>query len=161
MNKIFAYLISFFILFIVATLPSNAMRSIQTPWYKCIRSDITPPNYVFPIVWTTLYTFLAIVLAQIFLYDPKQANKQQQKSWLLLLFAVNLILNILWSFVYFQYKNQPLAYLILLSIIGSTLAILYYTYQTLPLWVFYLIVPYYLWTCFALVLSTVSLFKKC
>ena len=32
----------------------------NTLWFRCIKSDITPPNYIFPIVWTILYILLGI-----------------------------------------------------------------------------------------------------
>ena len=156
MKPLLAYTISAILLFLTATIPSPFMRSIQTPWYQCIRSKITPPNYVFPIVWTILYILLAIVLANIFLLP-----NTNQKTILLILFFTNLLLNILWSYFYFYLKSQPIAYLILIALIATTLAILYYAYKLLPLNIFYMILPYYLWTCFALVLSTTTLNKKC
>lgn len=156
MNSTISYILSFFLLFLTATLPTNAMKSIQTPWYKCIRSKITPPNFVFPIVWTILYILIAIALAQVF-----QMSSSQNSTILIILFIINLILNVVWSIVYFGFKNSQMAYLILLTLIGITLSIMYYTYKILPLWVTYILMPYYLWLCFALLLSTVSLYTKC
>ena len=156
MKPILAYTISFTLLFLTAIIPSPFMRSINTQWYQCIKSKITPPNYVFPIVWTTLYFLLAIVLANIFLL-PNTKNK----ITLIILFLFNLLFNILWSYFYFYLKSQPIAYLTLITLIATTLAILYYAYKLLPLNIFYMILPYYLWTCFALVLSTTTLNKRC
>jgi tryptophan-rich sensory protein len=156
MQQVLSYIISFAILTLVATIPSKAMRSIQTPWYQCVKSKLTPPNYVFPIVWTTLYALLAITLAQVF-----NAPQSNNKTILLALFAINLALNPIWSFAYFQYKMPYISLGILLALIGTTLAILYYTYKTLPLWISILIIPYYLWLSFALLLSTVSLNANC
>ena len=156
MKVIEAYITSFLILFLTATIPSHFMRSIQTPWYQCIKSKITPPNYVFPIVWTILYILLAIVLANIFLLP-----NTRKKTILIFFFSINLFLNILWSYFYFYIKSQPIAYLILISLISTTLAIIYYAYKLLPLNIFYMILPYYLWTCFAFVLSTITLNKSC
>ena len=156
MKPILAYTIAFTLLFLTTIIPSPFMRSINTQWYQCIKSKITPHNYVFPIVWTTLYFLLAIVLANILLLPPTQ-----QKTILISLFITNLALNILWSYFYFYLKSQPIAYLTLLTLIATTLAILYYAYKLLPTNIFYMILPYYLWTCFALVLSTTTLNKKC
>ena len=157
MQTIISYLFSFLILATIAILPTNAIRSIQTPWYQCVKSRLTPPNYVFPIVWTTLYALLAVALAQVLQLN----NTTPNKSLLLILFMINLILNPLWSISYFQYKMPYLALTILLAILGSTLAIIYYSYHTMPLWVTFLFIPYYLWLTFALILSTVSINEKC
>jgi tryptophan-rich sensory protein len=156
MNKIHAFLIAIITMLIVMYLPSGVMKSVNTAWYRCIRSDITPPNYVFPIVWTLLYILIGIVFSKILLL-----SESKQKNILLFLFVINLILNVSWSFAYFGLKNSILAYIILLFLIGTTLMIIYYIYKLLPLWVIYLYIPYYLWICFALVLSTVSIDKIC
>lgn len=161
MQPMYAYMLSFFILFLTATIPSGAMKSIKTPWYKCIRTELTPPNYVFPIVWTILYFLLAIVLAQIFIREDDE-HDLLSGSILVWIFLINLALNIIWSFVYFYYKHQPLAYAILLAIIGTALTIIYHLYKLkYPLWTVYSMLLYYVWLCFALILSTLSLYKNC
>lgn len=38
---------------------------VDTQWYECIKPNITPPKYIFPIVWTILYILLAIILKNI------------------------------------------------------------------------------------------------
>ena len=68
----------------------------NTDWYKCIRSDITPPNYVFPLVWTFLYVLLGISFKKIL--DSKN-------NLLISLFIINLLLNITWTYFYF-YKKE-------------------------------------------------------
>jgi tryptophan-rich sensory protein len=160
MDTYLAYIIAFLTVFIVQVIPSGTMKTVKSPWYQCIRPSITPPNFVFPIVWTTLYILIAIALAQ---------TLMRKKSWksfssidvLLLLYAFNLILNVLWSFAYFGNKDVFLALVILILMVISTVAILKYTYDLLPSWVVYILLPYFLWTCFAGVLNTLSLYKKC
>ena len=59
--------------------------NVNTKWYKCIRSDLTPPNYVFPIVWTFLYILLGISFKKIL---------DSEDKILIGLFITNLLLNI-------------------------------------------------------------------
>jgi tryptophan-rich sensory protein len=40
-------------------------KNVNTKWYDCIKPIITPPNYVFPIVWTILYILLFFVFKNI------------------------------------------------------------------------------------------------
>ena len=39
--------------------------NVNIQWYECIKPNITPPKYIFPIVWTILYILLAIILKNI------------------------------------------------------------------------------------------------
>ena len=172
-----AYLISFAIVSIVMALPNQVtMRSVNSPWYKCIRASFTPPKYVFPIVWTTLYIFIAITLAQTLLL--KESNTKlirtassrvswledfipNTKSGLLGLYAFNLILNVAWSFAFFGEHNVLGAFIILLALIVSGGMILWKSQRVLPPWVSYLLVPYVAWLCFAGLLNGASLLKTC
>jgi translocator protein len=152
-----AYLISFAIVSIVMALPNQVtMRSVNSSWYTCTRASFTPPKYVFPIVWTTLYIFIAITLAQTLLL-----KESDTKSRLLGLYAFNLILNVAWSFAFFGEHNVLGAFIILLALIGSAGMILWKSRHVLPPWVSYLLVPYIAWLCFAGVLNGASLFKNC
>ena len=58
--------------------------NVNTEWYKCIRSDLTPPNYVFPLVWTFLYVLLGISFKKIL---------DSEDKILIGLFITNLLLN--------------------------------------------------------------------
>ncbi len=152
-----AYLISFAIVSIVMALPNKVtMRSVNSSWYTCTRASFTPPKYVFPIVWTTLYIFIAITLAQTLLLKESDTKYQ-----LLGLYAFNLILNVAWSFAFFGEHNVLGAFIILLALIGSAGMILWKSRRVLPAWVSYLLVPYVAWLCFAGVLNGSSLLKNC
>lgn len=152
-----AYIISFAIVSVVMALPNQVtMRSVNSPWYKCIRASFTPPKYVFPIVWTTLYIFIAITLAQTLLL-----KESDTKSRLLGLYAFNLILNVAWSFAFFGEHNVLGAFIILLALIVSGSMILWKSRRVLPPWVSYLLVPYIAWLCFAGILNGASLLKTC
>jgi tryptophan-rich sensory protein len=157
MHTPIAYLISFAIVSIVMALPNQVtMRSVNSPWYTCTRASFTPPKFVFPIVWTTLYIFIAITLAQTILL-----KESDTKSRLLGLYAFNLILNVAWSFAFFGEHNVLGAFIILLALIGSAGMILWKSRRVLPPWVSYLLVPYVAWLCFAGVLNGASLLNNC
>ena len=157
MSKYLAYFTAFVIMFSVMYIPNNiTINAVNSPWYRCIRPEITPPNYVFPIVWTTLYILIGIALAQTLLL-PETPVKYK----MLLLYFVNLTCNVLWSFLYFKQQELMSAFLVLLLIIITTAFILYYTYNTLPRWVFNILIPYQSWILFAAVLNYLSMGKKC
>lgn len=156
MNTVNAYLWAIAIMVVVMILPSNTMGTVNSSWYKCIRPSITPPNYVFPVVWTILYILIGIALAQTLLLGDSW-----QRNILLCLYAFNLATNVLWSFAYFGNRDVVLALVILLFIIVSAIFILLYTYYLLPLWVFIILLPYMCWICFAALLNALSIGKNC
>jgi tryptophan-rich sensory protein len=155
MEKIIAYLRAFVAMVIVMFIPNTVtMDAVKSSWYERIRPALTPPNYVFPIVWTILYILIGIALAQTLLLTDSVT-----KTVLLWLYLFNLSMNVLWSLVYFGNRDVLSALFILLAIVTSTVFILYYTYLTLPIWVFAILIPYQAWILFAAFLNTSSALK--
>lgn len=118
-------------------------KNVNTKWYDCIKSNITPPKYVFPIVWTILYVLLFFVFKNIL---------ESKNLFLIILFSINLLLNIFWTYYYFNQKNVKNAFLIIILIIISSIIILYKTKNKLYL-------PYVLWIGFASYLNYLSIDK--
>ena len=118
-------------------------KNVKTNWYNCIKPSITPPKYIFPIVWTILYILLFFVFKNIL--DSK--NKQ-----IILLFSINLLLNILWTYVYFSQKDVDTSFLVILLILITSIVILFKTKNKLYL-------PYVLWIGFASYLNYLSIDK--
>lgn len=144
-----AYVVSFIVILIVALLPSRVMVATQSPWYECVRPSVAPPNYVFPIAWSILYVLIAIALAQI-LHMQSSVTKTTLVMWL----SVNLVLNVLWSFVFFGVRRVRWAFIVLLGIIVSLVAIFVVGWTGgVNKGVLALLVPYGAWLLFALVLN--------
>ena len=144
------YSLSVAIVLMVATIPSLFMDTKST-WYECIRPSITPPNIVFPITWTLLYTMIAVVLAQMFVLPAP--------TLVISVFLINLALNVVWSFAYFYMRRISLALIILLMIWLTTLYLVVQAFLLFPSrkWVGFLLLPYLFWITFATVLNGISL----
>lgn len=122
--------------------------SVKSEWYQSIKPSITPPNYVFPIVWNILFFLIALSLY----FAWTNAKKKADKNKIAWVFAVNLALNVLWSVLFFGMKN-PLAGFI--DIILTWISIIFMIAATWKIdkkaaW---LLVPYFLWVSFAVVLN--------
>lgn len=117
-------------------------------WYLSLkRPPFAPPNWVFGPVWTVLYSLMAIAAWQMWLLPP---SPQRNKA--LLLFIVQLALNLLWSWLFFHEHDitNALADVVLLWIaIGAEIALLQ---PILPV-AAWLLVPYWAWVSFALLLN--------
>ena len=120
------------------------------PWYIDLKkSSLTPPGYVFSIVWPLLYCSLAILGYR--LYKTKN-NFIVYK--LFKLYCLQMILNWLWSPIFFNLHLTQVALLILTFIVIINA---YIIWQLVKLGTYdkYLILPYFLWICFALYLNAV------
>ena len=83
------------------------------PWYSNLnKSSLTPPGYVFSIVWPLLYCSLAILG---YLLYRKRKNSVIDK--LFKLYWVQMILNWLWSPIFFNLHLTGIALFILMLIV--------------------------------------------
>lgn len=124
-------------------------KNTKGSWYDCMKSSITPPGYIFGIVWTILYILLIIVYAKILL---------EKNTILITIITINLLLNILWCYLYFTLKKPLTAYIVLATILVSNIYILVNIKDKIA---FAMFIPYVLWIIFAFILSSLSLNKKC
>jgi translocator protein len=135
------------VLFIAAVAALGSLfTDTSSKWYAgLIKPSLQPPGIVFPIVWTVLYILLAISLSLI-AADPK-ADKN-----ILFLHAANGLLNVLWSYVFFQKQNPAGAFFILIILI-ITATILFSEVYRVNKTAAYLLMPYIIWLWFALYLN--------
>jgi tryptophan-rich sensory protein len=117
-------------------------------WYLSLnRPRFSPPNWVFGPAWIVLYTFMALAAWLVWLAPSAPLRIQA-----LLLFFVQLGLNLLWTWFFFREHDiaDALADISLLWIaIGAEIAI-FWQIQPLAAW---LMAPYWAWVSFAVVLN--------
>ena len=106
-----------------------------------IKPDITPPNIVFPIAWSILYTLMGI---SNYLFS-KDGNKNKY-------YIPQLIVNLIWPIIFFVLKWYFIAiiWIILLLVLVILMEYEYYKHNKIAA---YLQIPYILWLCFATILS--------
>ncbi len=127
------------------------IQSGQNLWYNTLEhSVLTPAGWVFSVVWIILYFLIGIAL---FLVIKKHAfiNKNDRTS-AYTLFGINIVLNALWSFVFFGVNLSELALIILTALIITAIfmARAFYRISKASFW---LVVPYVLWLMFAFYLN--------
>lgn len=114
-------------------------------WYSTLtRPELSPPNWVFGPVWTTLFALMGIA---VFLVWKKGLNRKDVRT-ALGVFAVQLVLNMMWSIIFFNLQSPFWAFMDLIVLwlaIVSTM-ILFYKISKPAFW---LLVPYILWVSFA------------
>jgi len=95
---------------IVFTLSAGAIGSIATSsaipsWYSTLNQPwFNPPNWIFAPVWTFLYLLMGISFYLIW-----QTKTKRSKRGVITLFIVQLVLNTLWSLIFFGLRQPALA----------------------------------------------------
>lgn len=119
-----------------------------TTWYPTlVKPAFTPPAWIFPPVWTTLYVMMAIAAWRVWRRRPAVPVSPALRT-----FALQLALNLAWSFLFFglQWIGAALAEMIvLLAAILWTLR----RFAGIDRPAAWLMVPYVLWVAFATVLT--------
>lgn len=112
-----------------------------------LQPPLSPPSWVFPVVWAILFALMGIGAARIYLTPASGA-----RSRALLLFLVQLFFNFLWSIVFFNLQAFGFAFIWLVAL---WLLILWMTvsfYRIDPL-AGLMQIPYLLWVTFAAYLN--------
>jgi len=122
-------------------------RSVGT-WYLTLHKPTwTPPSWLFGPVWTLLYAMMAVAA---WLVWRKAGSSARTAA--LALFGVQLLLNALWSGLFFGLRNPGAAFadiVLLWLALSGTVAVFF----RVTAWAGWLLVPYFLWTTFAAVLN--------
>jgi tryptophan-rich sensory protein len=152
--KFSVFLLSFAFVIVAAFLGSLFTSSeVNSAWYQSIKPSITPPNFVFPIAWTTLFILIALSM-----FFSLSKSKKEDKRKIYTIFTINLILNVLWSVLFFGMHNPSTAFLCLIalwySIFMMIVALLKINKPAA-----YMLIPYYLWVTFAGILNYLSMIK--
>lgn len=107
---------------------------------------ISPPGYIFPIVWTILYILMGI--SSYIVYSSNSPNKSKA----LLLYVIQLFFNFFWSVIFFGASQYFLAFVWLIALIYIIVLMIKQFYIVSPL-AAYLQIPYLLWCLFAAYLN--------
>ncbi len=121
-------------------------------WYSTlIKPSWAPPSFLFGPVWTILYAIIAVSFGSVFY---KAFNREI--PWMVALpFALNLLFNFIFTPIQFGLKNNLLASLDILLVVGTLIWAMWATWHNVPIlrWVVYANIPYLLWGSFATVLQ--------
>lgn len=115
-------------------------------WYLNLnKSILTPPGYIFSIVWTILYILMSISVWIIW-------KKENKITFPIQLYIIQLILNFAWSPVFFRYRmiNESLFLLLLIWMLVFIIIDLFYSINKKA---GLLLIPYLIWLTFALYLN--------
>lgn len=143
-------------------------------WYaELVKPEFAPPNWVFGPVWTTLFALMGIAAFLIWKEKEIAASSRQDGTprndkkikIALVIFAGQLVLNILWSIVFFGLHNPGLAFINIIALwlaIALTIIVFYkisppsssaWTTEGRGKLAAYMLIPYIIWVSFAAYLN--------
>ena len=150
----------------VFTTPSIAGPSTGSgqAWYATlVRPALNPPAWVFGPVWTTLFAIMGIAVFLVYIKDEKTVLSEvegrrfkRNKKIALVLFGIQLVLNTLWSIIFFGstsltingLNNIGIAFIEIIFLWLAILATIV-AFAKISKPAVWLLVPYILWVSFA------------
>tara|TARA_B100000700_G_scaffold47182_1_gene49687 strand:- start:607 stop:1074 length:468 start_codon:yes stop_codon:yes gene_type:complete len=145
-NKFLSFVLFFIITFSASFIGGLVTFTFKEPWYsELTKSNFNPPDWIFAPVWTTLY--LMMTLAIWFFWHSK--NREMNTIYI---YFIHIVFNTTWSVVFFGFHNIFLA-LVNLIILIFLIVILIIRFGRVNKVSSYLMIPYLLWSSFALFLN--------
>jgi translocator protein len=150
MNKISRIAIVVVICLAVGYLSGMVTRASITTWYPTlVKPSFNPPNWIFAPVWTSLYVMMGVAAGLIW---NQITTQKAAVTKALQFFTIQLVLNALWSYLFFGLHNLMLATIevvLLWLMIFET----YSQFAKINRTASYLMLPYLAWVSFASVLT--------
>ena len=117
---------------------------MQTP--DLLQPALSPPAWLFPVVWSLLFTLMGISSARVYLSDCTG------KSDALFIYGTQLVVNFLWTVFYFSFGALLLSFFWLLFLIALAV-LMAVRFERCSSGSGKLQIPYLLWLCFAAYLN--------
>jgi translocator protein len=147
MLKSILWLIFFIAVCLIAgIIGSLSMKTSLHTWYQSlVKPSINPPGWLFGPVWNFLYITMGVSLFFIFREKPNTYFPY-------IVFAIGLLLNILWPYIFFYFQNLLLS-VIEIIVLWIAIGINVYVFFQYSYIAGILLIPYFLWVSFAVILN--------
>ena len=111
-----------------------------------IKPTFSPPAILFPIVWSILYALMGI---SSYIIVESNSNKKQEA---LNIYYIQLIINLIWSFLFFTFKLYLFSFIWIILLIISVIIMIKKFYDISKISGL-IQIPYLLWLIFASILN--------
>ncbi len=148
MNRWLALLLFMAAAFAAAAIGGTATASSVGDWYQDLQKPVwNPPSWVFGPAWTLLYLLMSVAAWRVWLRRGEPGAKP-----VLWLHGSQLVLNALWSILFFGLRRPDLALIDILALLGLLVVIQFLLFR-LDRVAAYLWLPYVAWVSFATALN--------
>ena len=145
-NKFLSFILFGLITYSASVIGGLVTLGFKEPWYSLInKPTFNPPSWVFAPVWTTLYLIMTIAIWLFWHSRNREMNT-------IYIYFIHIVFNATWSIVFFGLHQILLALIVLIGLI-LIIIILMLRFKRVNIVSYYLMIPYLLWCCYALVLN--------
>jgi translocator protein len=145
-NKFLSFLLFALVTYSASVIGGFVTVGFKEPWYSLInKPSFNPPSWIFAPVWTTLYLMMTIAIWLFWHSKNRDMNT-------IYIYFIHIVFNTTWSIVFFGLHQIFYALLVLLMLI-SLILFLIIRFKRVNMLSYYLMIPYLLWCCYALVLN--------
>jgi len=128
-------------------------ESVRTWYVGLTKPSFSPPNWLFAPVWIVLYASMGISLYIVW----EKSNSLEVPAVVFIAFFLQLLLNVLWSFVFFGLRS-PLWGFVEIAVLWVAILLTMILFWRISQTAGALLLPYFVWVTFASVL-TFSIWK--
>ena len=132
-----------FLLFLTACVGAGATGAMFPPgaWYEKLNKPAwVPPNWVFPVAWTTIYLLMSFAASRVAMMPGA--------GYAMVFWAIQIAFNTLWTPVFFGLRRMkaalPIIGVLWLAVLGCTI-----THWQLDVWAGLAFLPYLVWVTIA------------
>ncbi len=128
-------------------------KGVPSDWYNSLsKAPWTPPGWVFGAAWTTIMICFSLYMAKLW-------SVTEDKTFLVILFLIQWVLNVSWNPTFFYYHNVLTALVVICMLTLLIGFILFYYWKTLKFESIF-IAPYFIWLLIATSLNGFIFFKN-
>lgn len=134
---------------LAGVLGSVFTRSSVSTWYQTLTKPwFTPQGWIITTVWLVLFTLMGLSLFLVY----REGLTRVDVRMALGIFAVQLLVNVLWSMVFFGLR-WPMGGLAIIAVLWFLIALTILKFWAISREAALLLIPYLLWVCFAAFLN--------
>lgn len=144
-SKITAFIIAVAIPLATGGFSAFLTRNNMDIYEEIITPPLSPPSFLFPVVWTVLYFLMGVSSALI--WEKRKENKEETET-ALLIYAASLVFNFIWSLIFFNSGMYLFSFIWLIALLILIITTII-KYKKLSSAAAYIQIPYALWVTFA------------
>lgn len=147
--RIITLIISILIPLLIGGLTTLIIPNIQSIYGGLSKPFFAPPAIIFPIVWTLLYILMGIASYKVYILKYENIDV----SSAIFVYGIQLLLNFLWTIIFFGFRLYGIAFLDLILLIFFVILTIKRFYTKGGIKVAVLLLPYLIWLIYAAVLN--------
>lgn len=144
-SKITAFIIAVAIPLATGGFSAFLTRNNMDIYEEIITPPLSPPSFLFPVVWTVLYFLMGVSSALI--WKKRKENKEETET-ALLIYAASLVFNFIWSLIFFNSGMYLFSFIWLIALLILIITTII-KYKKMSSAAAYIQIPYALWVTFA------------